>query len=60
MLGNAVTHFFWRTRFPLYFNILMPALSFNPNYDGITVLKQNDTRTIILAKILCYAPRAVA
>ena len=28
-------------------------------YDGINVLKQSANRTIILAKILSYAPRAV-
>jgi len=38
-----------------YFLIL--PLSFNTNYDGITVLEQGAYRAIILAKILSYSPR---
>jgi len=76
MGGNAgecrsLTSFRGRTRFPLVlklllsFNInydgitvLMLPLSFNIKYDFIKVLKQSANRAIILAKLLSYAPRA--
>jgi len=36
----------------------MLPLSFNTNYDGITVLKQSASRAIILSKTLSCDPRA--
>ena len=45
--GGHVSHYF-----------LMLSLSFNINFDDITVLKQSANRAIIRAKILFYAPRA--
>jgi len=40
-----------------HYFVMLP-LTFNANYDGITVLKQSAYRAIILAKILSYAHRA--
>jgi len=36
----------------------MLPLSFESNYDRITVLKQSANRAVILANILCDAPRS--
>ena len=52
---RSPTYFRGRTLFPLF--VMLP-LSFNSNYDDITVLKQSANRAIILAKILSYSPRA--
>jgi len=53
---RSLTSLRGRTRFPLL--ILMLRLSFNTNYDAITVLKQSENRAKFVAKILSYAPRA--
>ena len=39
-------------------SIVLP-LSFNTNYDRVTVLKQSANRAIILAKVLSYASRII-
>jgi len=50
------THFFQRKNaFP---TILTLPISFNTNYDVVTVLEQSANSAIILAKILAYVPRA--
>jgi len=50
------THFFpQKNAFP---TILMLPLSFSTNFNGITDLRQNTYRAIILAKNFACAPRA--
>jgi len=52
---RSLTSFRGRTRFSLF---LMLPLSFNTNFDVVTVLKQSAYREIIIGKIVSYAPRA--